>query len=464
MDTQPHRQIVRVTGVVIALLAVALAQSATARDLGRETLPANDGWGADPPTTTGGAAADAQHVFVVDDRQQLIAALAFPDATPKIVYVRGRIEANVDDNGQPLQCSDYATTDPQGSELYDRNAYLSAYDPATWGTSTLPSGPQERARAASQLKQQARVRIRIGANTTIVGLGSDAEIHGGWFDIRPSTGEATAAMNVIVRNLNFRDVFDCFPQWDPTDGSSGNWNSAYDAISIQHAAHVWVDHNRLRDDATADANEPHYFGRLYQIHDGLLDITNQADQITGSWNRFAQHDKVSLFGSSDSATADAGKLRITLHHNWYDDVVERGPRVRYGQVHIYNNYYSIPDATVFQYSWGVGKSSAIYADSNVFDTAAGVQASALIKAFKGTAIYAQNSLVNGTTSDLVASYNAANSTPLSTDVGWTPQLHLTIAAPADVAAAVLACAGPLADSDTPDGILRDGFEVACTEP
>jgi pectate lyase len=34
--------------------------------------------------------------------------------------------------------------------------------------------------------------------------------------------------NVIIRNLTFEDAFDCFPQWDPTDGASGNCNSQYD--------------------------------------------------------------------------------------------------------------------------------------------------------------------------------------------------------------------------------------------
>lgn len=40
---------------------------------------------------------------------------------------------------------------------------------------------------------------------------------------------------------------DCFPQWDPTDGSTGNWNSAYDAVSLRGATHVWVDHNSFSD-------------------------------------------------------------------------------------------------------------------------------------------------------------------------------------------------------------------------
>ena len=38
-------------------------------------------------------------------------------------------------------------------------------------------------------------------------------------------------MNVIVRNISFQDTADCFPEWSPTDGITGNWNAAYDSIS-----------------------------------------------------------------------------------------------------------------------------------------------------------------------------------------------------------------------------------------
>jgi pectate lyase len=71
-----------------------------------------------------------------------------------------------------------------------------------------------------------------------------------------------------------------------------------------------------------------------------------------------------LIGSSDSATADRGKLRVTLHHNLFDEVGQRGPRVRFGQVHVYNNYYKPKNFDTYQYSLGVGRESAIYAENN----------------------------------------------------------------------------------------------------
>ncbi len=44
------------------------ARAFAAQDLGRETLPAGDGWAALDTGTTGGAAADADHVFIVTNR------------------------------------------------------------------------------------------------------------------------------------------------------------------------------------------------------------------------------------------------------------------------------------------------------------------------------------------------------------------------------------------------------------
>ena len=122
-----------------------------------------------------------------------------------------------------------------------------------------------------------------------------------------------------------------------------------------------------------DATLPVLFGAKYQIHDGLVDITNASDRVTVSWNRFLKHDKVMLIGSSDNAPADVGRLRVTLHHNHFENVVQRAPRVRYGQVHVYNNYYVIPDDAVHGYSWGVGVqplpvASGIFAENNFFRT------------------------------------------------------------------------------------------------
>lgn len=418
------------------------------RDPGREILAPNDGWASFSTGTTGGANAADSQVYTVHNRQELIAALnngiypppsSTPSNVPKIIYVDGSIDANVDDNNQPLTCADYFRNG------YTLDAYLAAYDPAVWGR-VIPSGPLEAARVASQQAQQARVRIRVGSNTTIVGVGKNALIRGAWFDIRGTSGVANSRTNIVVRNLTFQDTFDCFPQWDPTDGSLGNWNSAYDSISLRDSDHVWIDHNTFADQETADSTLPIYFGRLFQVHDGEVDITNASDLVTVSYNRFLTHDKVMLIGSSDSATADRGKLRVTLHHNLFQEVGQRTPRVRFGKVHVYNNYYKPKNFESYQYSWGVGRESAIYAENNFFRTDESITPDRFISRLNGTAIHVSETLVNASSDnklvDVLAAYNAVNNPDLSGDVGWTPTLFVEIEPSFKVPSAIESRSGP----------------------
>jgi pectate lyase len=441
-----------VTGILLIALAVSNMPAMAAKtDLGREVLPPNDGWASFGAGTTGGSQAVPSQVYVVTNRAELIAALnngvfssispSNPSNEPKIIYVDGVIDMNVDDDNQPLTCEDYYRN---GYTLED---FLATYDPAVWGR-IPPSGPLEDARLASRNAQQDRVRIRIGSNTTIVGVDKHATIRGGWFDIRGSS--TVNRTNIIIRNLTFEDTYDCFPEWSPTDGELGSWNALYDSISLRNTDHVWIDHNTFVDRETADDTLPHYFGVLFQVHDGLLDITNASDFVTVSWNRFENHDKVMLIGSSDSAAADRGKLRVTLHHNLFEDTGQRTPRVRFGQVHIYNNYYNIDNPENYVYSWGVGIESAIYAQNNFFrvNPSTGITPDQFIAVFRGTAIHESGTMLNAPSQsgqhaiDVVAAYNAVNDPDLSSDVGWTPALFVGLTETQDVPSDVQSGAGP----------------------
>ena len=440
------------TTTLLAFSVVAGAVAASAgppRDLGREVLLAGDGWGSFSTGTSGGSAAAPSQVYVATNRRELVAALnngvypppSNPSNVPKIIYVDGVIDANVDDDNLPLRCEDYYRNG------YTIEGFLAVYDPAVWGR-TSPTGPLEAARLASQAAQQARVRIRVGSNTTIVGVDKKATIRGAWLDIRGTANVAGSRTNIIVRNLTFQDTYDCFPQWAPTDGADGNWNALYDSISLRDSDHVWIDHNRFEDVDTADETLPVYFGRIFQVHDGLLDITNASDLVTVSWNEFLNHDKVMLIGSSDSATADRNKLRVTLHHNLWEGVGQRTPRVRFGQVHVFNNLYRIKKVEDYVYSWGVGASSAIYAESNFFQVDQDVTADELLERFNGTAIHERENLFDGPADrfllDLRAAYNAANDPDLGDAVGWVPTLLLWIDPARHVLPAVLSAAGPFA--------------------
>jgi pectate lyase len=414
---------------LLGLTLTAAPAAAHGHDPGRVVLGAHDGWAAATTGTTGGAAAEPGDVRTVTKRSELAAALAAHPGAPKIVYVRGTIEGNVDAHDRPVSCAGFA--DPG----YTLPGYLAAYDPATWGK-VEPSGPLEEARARSQANQAAQVVLDVGPNTTIVGLGDRATLHGLTLRV---TGD-----NVILRNLRFSDAHDCFPQWDPLDGADGNWNSEYDNVDLVGATHVWVDHNDFGDGGNTD--QPTYFGRKYEVHDGLLDIVNGSDLVTVSYNRLHDHDKTMLIGNTDKPTYDVGKLRVSVHHNLFTEIGQRAPRVRYGQVHVYDNLYLVRDPAAYTYSLGVGVESRIYAENNFFRLPAGLPLGALVEYWKGTVLHATGTLVASGADgprpvDLLAEYNAANDPDLGPDVGWTPALVSRLDPAWQVPARVLAGAG-----------------------
>ncbi|MEK8105524.1 polysaccharide lyase family 1 protein [Micromonospora sp. M12] len=305
-----------------------------------------------------------------------------------------------------------------GRPGYGLDAYLAAYDPAAWGR-VAPSGPLEEARVRSVTNQTRQTQINIGPNTTIVGL-RGARLTG-------LTLMIDRASNVIVRNLTLVDARDCFPAWSPTDGEAGNWNSQYDQISVRRSENVWVDHNTFTDGDNPDSAQPVHFGRPYQVHDGSLDVTHTASLVTASWNRFTGRDKLLLIGSSNTVGPDVGRLRVTLHHNLFDGVLQRLPRVRFGQVDVYNNHYRL-GGDGFQYALGVGVQSAIYAQSNFFTLDASVEPADLLYDWGGAALTERGSWVcqgDGPARpvDLLAAYNATHDPDLAADAGWTPTLR-----------------------------------------
>jgi len=392
--------------------ASAAALRAAALWLARQPLPADDGWAAAGTGTTGGSAADDAHVFVARNRAELVAALS-GEAAPRIVFVDGRFSMSADADGKPLGCAAYA--DPE----YTLDAFLQAYDPAVWGRTTKPTGPLEDARVRSAKRQGDQIKINVPSDTTVIGVNGARIEHGSMI--------LSNVHNVIVRNIEFTDAADCFPAWDPTDGAAGNWNSLYDLVSLTGATNVWLDHNTFSDGNNHDADQPLYFDRPYQVHDGASDIIRGSDLVTVSYNNYYDHDKTMLIGSTDTPGVDVGKLRVTVHHNRFANVIQRAPRVRFGQVDVYNNSYTATDEG-YGYSLGVGFESSIYAENNYFLRSADVADADLIKYWKGTRITAKGTLVQVGSNkprpvDLVAAYNAAYDPDFSPDAGWVPTLR-----------------------------------------
>lgn len=415
---------------LLACTTAVTKPTATANDTVRQALPRADGWAAAEGGTRGGADAAPAHQFDVRNRAELVAALQQAGSQPKIIRLHGRIDLSVDDANRTLNGSDYR--DP----AFDFEAYLQAYAPASWGKKPL-TGPLEDARLRSAANQAARVVVRVPSNTTLLGVGRDAMLVHGMLLL-------DKVDNIILRNIHFADAYDYFPAWDPKDNASGEWNSEYDNVSLRGATHVWVDRCSFSDGDRPDHTARTALGRPMQHHDGLLDITQQSNWVTVSYNHFKQHDKTNLVGSSDGQVLDAGKLKVTFHHNWWENTKERAPRVRYGQVHVYNNLYVAGTELPYAhgYSIGVGVHSRIFSENNVWETGSNIPASALTKLWKGSAFFDRGSLLNGHPVDLGANLRAANSAvSISADVGWSPVLHGQVDASADVARIVRASAG-----------------------
>jgi len=315
-------------------------------------------------------------------------SVAGPDNTAKIIKVKGTISLSTNKAGTELTEVDYLCA-VDGSTVkvkYNFADYVAANDQnVVANQGKLASGDQETARACAVNKQKAIVKIKLGSNTSLIGADATAKIvHG---NLSLSTGYD----NIVIRNITFEDSFDFFPQWDGTDSSGasngypGRWNSQYDLISVEGATRVWIDHNTFTDGSNYDKKYPPIPTwpnglpeQKVQHHDGLVDINGTADKVTLSYNHFKDHDKTGLVGGTDTAklTSDNPNLfSVTYHHNLYENTVQRQPRVRFGKVHLYNNYYTgmLPNADKsmpnygWMVAWTVGTAGKLYVENNVLE-------------------------------------------------------------------------------------------------
>jgi pectate lyase len=216
-----------------------------------------------------------------------------------------------------------------------------------------------------------------GRTTGTIGLlsvGSNKTIYSafGAGGFRRGTLRIDGRHNIILRNLKFRELW----EWD--DATAGQYDrNDWDYITIlsqfsgagvtARAHHVWVDHCDFE-----------------KSYDGLIDTVQGANLITFSWCKFAgvmsgesarwvqrQMDyveanadlfpnyrfyrnlvgpailrerekfqlKANLIGNSaepQTAARDRGHLNVTSHHNWYFNVDQRMPRMRFGNAHVFN--------------------------------------------------------------------------------------------------------------------------------
>lgn len=167
----------------------------------------------------------------------------------------------------------------------------------------------------------AAIQIRRN-DVSIIGNGN-GEFVGVGIEIR------NGASNIIIRNLKMHE----YPQ------SRG----AGDLISLDGRdgpiRNIWIDHNELYNSRTAPAGatcptpgcdlDKDYYDELVSGRGDVGNITISYNYLHSSW-------KTSLWGSSDT---DDENRTITFHHNHWRNVGSRLPLFRFGEAHLFNNYY-----------------------------------------------------------------------------------------------------------------------------
>lgn len=253
---------------------------------------------------------------------------------------------------------------------YGKNTPLSAYDlnqPLGWGENVTGSDDQNKVTVttASELKKalesegkktiylkgqielSSTIRVYDVTDKTIYGI-DHATIYNNDYS---GCLQLADCNNIIIRNVTFKGegAFDI-------DGD--------DNLFLKNSTNIWIDHCDFIDGV-----------------DGNFDCSNGSDNICVSWCRFrytkpsriegmtgdgsGEHRFSNLWGGSDGASENYGKLNTTFVSCWWDQgCVERMPRVRDGKVHVVNCYWN---SNVTKYCIGVGSNAKILVENSVFN-------------------------------------------------------------------------------------------------
>jgi pectate lyase len=148
-------------------------------------------------------------------------------------------------------------------------------------------------------------QVRVQSNKTIRGVAQGAGITGAGLQL-------FRVSNVVIQNLVLTRA------------------ATEDAITVNASTNVWIDHCELSMSA-----------------DGLADVNHGANWVTMSWNHFHDQSFNSLVGhtAAPENVEDPGQLSVTYHHNWFHATEYYNPKVRYGTVHVFNNFYDYPEGS-----------------------------------------------------------------------------------------------------------------------
>lgn len=267
-----------------------------------------------------------------------------------LIYVNGDIDFS--DGLIPSSGSKSTDSTSAMDSFVAANSSYSTYNAWLKGETNVGSSADTSTSAISN-KYKAKIQVQLASNTAIIGINNPI-LRGASFSVRKID-------NIVIRNITVQDTIDPFPHHEDGDG----WNAQHDAISIDNATNVWIDHCTLADTLKLGTAAN---GEKWQVYDGLCDMKgNSTANITVSYTKFYNHDKTMLIGSSDS-DGDNSMRKITLHHNYFLDCGQRLPMVRNSTIHIFNNVYDTDSNRYYiqQYAVGVRKGSVIYAENNYF--------------------------------------------------------------------------------------------------
>ena len=180
-------------------------------------------------------------------------------------------------------------------------------------------------------------RIMVQSNKTLIGI---ADANGNAPLISRITFNLQCAHNVIIRNCRF--TMNSVPimksgenkivamrdgvQTEVGDPDCIGIQADKTSASSDSGSHIWIDHCEFFNGNATNIDR----------YDGLVDIKNNIQWITLSYNYFHDHYKACLFGKGNSDNYDR---TITMHHNVFENIVgSRLPLQRYGHLHYMNNY------------------------------------------------------------------------------------------------------------------------------
>jgi pectate lyase len=232
------------------------------------------------------------------------------------------------------------------------------------------------------------IGVKGAANVTFEGIGDDATLYEAGVAVFQSTG-------IEVRNLGLMN-------W----GGGGDG----DGISLKQSRGVWVHNNDVfYGNAGSDGDQAK--------GDGSMDLKDNSQYVTVSYNHFWDSGKMSLCGMK----SESGENWITYHHNWFDHSDSRHPRIRTMSVHVYNNYYDGNS----KYGVGAAKDSEAFVEANYFRhcnypmlssmQGSDVLAGGIFSGENGGVIKAYNNYMEGQKSVIYANSDAGTTTASATD-------------------------------------------------